>query len=162
MTHTKKLCDYLQNHYASKSVPCHLPLPVRADDFGQYIWGPENEMVADCVRDYTQGEYKDDELGEPIRIRGWGRIQYIKDPEKTPTQIQDEIMEWVADAINAYAEPTLNDVLMALGEKRGKTSSAAMGVILREVIDLGASLNLQPRQYPEELSKQLCGLLDIT
>ena len=53
-----------------------IDFPVRYDDYGQQIWDSNNHLICD--------------------IRGWGRIQYMKDAEK----IQDSVGQFICDAIN--------------------------------------------------------------
>lgn len=105
LNHIREVCGL--------KIPYALPLPVKYDGYN-YFWGAENEIVGDVVDDYTQGEYKADDIGEPFRIRGWGRIQYIQHPDKTPEQLQNEVAVWIAEAINAYSVPKLEHVLMAM------------------------------------------------
>lgn len=52
-----------------------------------YIWDSENNIVADDVV-----------IDAIARIRGWGRIQYMKNPEK----LQDEVGEIIAEALNDF------------------------------------------------------------
>ena len=54
--------------------------PVEYSENGTYIYGADGLMIAD--------------------VRGWGWIQKLKDPEKT----QDEIGEFIAQAINEKLE----------------------------------------------------------
>lgn len=84
--------------------PTVMPLPVKYDGMG-YYWGKDGEMVAD----WDEGV----NVGDGFRIRGWGRIQYIK-AEKTPEELQDECAYYIADAINAYSSIQLHHVLQAL------------------------------------------------
>ena len=66
----------------------HQMFPIKVDEYtGDYFWGAGGEMVADM---------HDDEL----RVRGWGAIQYLKDPE----QYQDFIRDFIKDAINEKYE----------------------------------------------------------
>ncbi len=111
--------DLLVREKLGIPLPPALPLPVRYDGMN-YFWGPENQVVGDQVSDYTQGEYKDDTLGEPFRIRGWGRIQYMQDDTKTPAQLQDEVAYFIADAINAYSKVTLHHYLKVLDQAAHK------------------------------------------
>jgi hypothetical protein len=55
-----------------------LQFPVRYDKKGQTIWDANNMMVCD--------------------IRGWGKIQFLRVPEKR----QDEIGELIADLLNDF------------------------------------------------------------
>lgn len=54
-----------------------------------YIWDDDGKMVADdggaCDR--------------IARVRGWGHIQYVKDAEHTPDQLQDEVGRITAEAL---------------------------------------------------------------
>ena len=38
------------------------------------------------------------------RIRGWGRIQYMDNPEWSADEIQDEVGKIVAEALNSFWE----------------------------------------------------------
>lgn len=60
--------------------------PFRYDKMGGYIWDSANEMVADKAG-----------LGavQVARIRGWGRIGYMEDPDK----LQDAVGELIAEAL---------------------------------------------------------------
>lgn len=53
-----------------------------------YIFDSEGHMVAD------DGDYKN----HVCRIRGWGAIQYLENPEK----LQDMIGELVCEALNQF------------------------------------------------------------
>lgn len=57
-------------------------------DFG-YIWDADGQMVAD---------QKLDEEGQILRVRGWGRISYLENPEA----LQDEVGEVIALALSDY------------------------------------------------------------
>jgi len=93
-------------------VPKALPLPVEYDGM-MYFFGKDpkvgDAIVADI--DMTEG------FADGFRIRGWGRIQYMKEEGKTPEQLQDEVAYYIADAINAYSEIKLHHVLQAIQEK---------------------------------------------
>ena len=52
-----------------------------------YIYDKENQMVAD-------------ESGHILRVRGWGRIGYMENPE----QLQDAVGEIIAEALTDYWE----------------------------------------------------------
>lgn len=54
-----------------------------------YIWDSKDEMVAD------QGGI--DELEKIMRVRGWGRIQYLKNFK--PEQLQDQVGKLCAEAL---------------------------------------------------------------
>lgn len=86
-------------------IPEALPLPVRYDGMN-YYWGENNQIVGDIVPDYDGGEF--------FRIRGWGRIQYLKVDGKTPEELQEEVAYWIADAINAYSQLSLQHWLRVL------------------------------------------------
>lgn len=96
--------------------PVALPLPVRYDGmmyyFGKGVRG--DEIVADL---HMGEEYEDG-----FRIRGWGRIQYLKEEGKTGEQLQDECAYYIQDAINAYGDITLVDVLMAINKVTSNSS----------------------------------------
>lgn len=57
-------------------------------DFG-YIWDADGQMVAD---------QKLNEDGQILRVRGWGRISYLENPEA----LQDEVGEIIAIALSDY------------------------------------------------------------
>ena len=57
-------------------------------DFG-YIWDADGQMVAD---------QKLNEDGKILRVRGWGRISYLENPEA----LQDEVGEIIAIALSDY------------------------------------------------------------
>lgn len=57
-------------------------------DFG-YIWDADGQMVAD---------QKLNEDGQILRVRGWGRISYLENPEA----LQDEVGEVIALALSDY------------------------------------------------------------
>lgn len=86
-------------------IPVALPLPVKYDGIA-YYFGPQSEIVAD----FDEGV----NTGDGFRIRGWGRIQYMKELGKTPEQLQDECAYYIQDAINAYSEIQLQDVMQAI------------------------------------------------
>lgn len=52
-----------------------------------YIWDANNQMVAD-----------DDGQDVALRIRGWGRISYLPNPEV----LQDEVGRLIAEALTEY------------------------------------------------------------
>ena len=56
-----------------------------------YIWDSKSEMVADM---------RDDDHNNVValRVRGWGRISYLPDPEK----LQDTIGELMAAALTEF------------------------------------------------------------
>lgn len=89
--HVRKICQL--------EVPVALPLPIEYDGI-HFFFGPKGEIVADTVDDFDGGEL--------FRIRGWGRIQHLKEEGKTADQLQDECAHWFAEAINAYASPRLD------------------------------------------------------
>lgn len=60
--------------------------PFRADKFSSYIWDADGHMVADMKLHYVEGEKS------AFRIRGWGRIQYMKNSQ--------EIMDALEAAFN--------------------------------------------------------------
>lgn len=57
-------------------------------DFG-YIWDADGQIVAD---------QKLNEDGQILRVRGWGRISYLENPEA----LQDEVGEIIAIALSEY------------------------------------------------------------
>ena len=79
--------------------------PIRAAAFGLYtppfrhehgyIRDSNHQMVADDAGDTMVGVIA-------ARIRGWGRIQYMDNPEGRAGALQDEVAEMVADALNRY------------------------------------------------------------
>jgi hypothetical protein len=50
-----------------------------------FIYDSQNNMIAD-------------QAGHVLRVRGWGRISYLKDPE----QLQDSVGDLIAKALTAY------------------------------------------------------------
>ena len=97
-------------------VPSALPLPVKLDEYtGGYIWGPENEMIADFDDGVT--------VGDGFRVRGWGRIQ--------DESLMQENMQFIANAINAHAKPNLQDWLAVLPTSYELSSNG----FLKEEID---------------------------
>lgn len=60
----------------SKHALARIVYPVRYDSNGTYIWDANDKMIAD--------------------VRGWGWMQKLKNPE----QIQDDIGEFIAQAVN--------------------------------------------------------------
>lgn len=65
--------------------------PFRYDEYG-YIFDADGKMFAD--------EGGANEM--LARIRGWGRLQYVKDSGFTPEQIQDECGRLFADALTEF------------------------------------------------------------
>ena len=65
--------------------------PFRYDARGGYIWDADNNMVAD---NHDMPE------GASLRIRGWGRIVYLEDPEA----LQDAAGDIIAEALTEYWE----------------------------------------------------------
>lgn len=61
-------------------------------DFG-YIWDAKGQMVAD-------NRVPDEPEGAALRVRGWGRISYMEDPEA----LQDEVGNIIAAAMTEYWE----------------------------------------------------------
>lgn len=64
--------------------------PFRYDEYG-YIWDANNHMVAD-------NHIEKDSDGAALRVRGWGRISYMKNPEA----IQDALGELMAKALTEF------------------------------------------------------------
>lgn len=58
-----------------------------------YIYDARNNMVAD-------------ESGHCLRVRGWGRISYLKDPET----LQDAAGEIIAEALTEYWQCRAGDL----------------------------------------------------
>lgn len=56
-----------------------------------YIWDAAGRMVADNYR-------LDEEDGAVLRVRGWGRISYLDDPEA----LQDEVGNAIAEAMTEF------------------------------------------------------------
>ncbi|HCJ29158.1 MAG TPA: hypothetical protein DHV63_07680 [Pseudomonas sp.] len=75
----------------SRALALYKP-PFRFDRYG-YIWDAEDNMVAD---NHIEAEAD----GAALRVRGWGRISYLKNPE----QLQDEIGRIMAQALTEYWE----------------------------------------------------------
>lgn len=63
-----------------------------------YIFDNANNTVAD------DGDVGQMEKAVISRVRGWGRLQYLKDEGFTPAQLQDAIGEIVVTALNEYWE----------------------------------------------------------
>lgn len=61
-----------------------------------YIYDNANHVVSD------NGDIGQMEKAVISRIRGWGRLQYLKDGEFTPEQLQDAVGEIVVEALNDY------------------------------------------------------------
>lgn len=61
--------------------------------YGGYIYDSKGHMVAD--QDGIDGEV---EKSVVARVRGWGRIGYMPNPE----ELQDEVGHMMADALTAY------------------------------------------------------------
>ena len=100
MTEQIKAEAFVREARPALIVPSALPLPVKLDEYtGGYIWGPENEMIAD----FDDGV----NVGDGFRVRGWGRIQ--------DESLMQENMQFIANAINAHAKPNLQDWLAVLG-----------------------------------------------
>jgi hypothetical protein len=59
-----------------------------------FIWDAKNLMVAD-----------DEGQDIALRIRGWGHISYLPDPEK----LQDEVGELMAQALTEFWERQSNE-----------------------------------------------------
>lgn len=124
-------------------VPKALPLPVEYDGM-MYFFGKDpkvgDAIVADI--DMTEG------FADGFRIRGWGRIQYMKEEGKTPEQLQDEVAYYIADAINAYSEIKLHHVLQAM--QSSKTNMYWVnegGDIYEQIHDYGIAENQQERKF---------------
>ena len=99
MTEQLKAEAHVREQRPALIVPSALPLPVKLDEYtGGYIWGPENEMIAD----FDDGV----NVGDGFRVRGWGRIQ--------DESLMQENMQFIANAINAHAKPNLQDWLAVL------------------------------------------------
>ena len=102
MKNLEKLENKIRELAYLEKIPVALPLPVKYDGV-QFYWGKNSEMVAD----FDEGV----NTGDGFRIRGWGRIQYLKEENKTPEQLQEECAYYIEKAINAYSEITLQNVL---------------------------------------------------
>jgi hypothetical protein len=57
---------------------------VEYDKEGQIIWGVTNG----------------DELQMLLNVRGWGAIQHLFDSQDDAAKFQDEVGQWITDAIN--------------------------------------------------------------
>jgi hypothetical protein len=53
---------------------------------GTYIWGNDGKDNLQMIID--------------VRLRGWGAIQHLFKTEEEAEKFQDEVGEWIADAIN--------------------------------------------------------------
>ncbi len=116
MTEQEQAEAYVRKQRPALIVPSALPLPVKLDEYtGGYIWGPENEMIAD----FDDGV----NVGDGFRVRGWGRIQ--------DESLMQENMQFIANAINAHAKPNLQDWLAVLPTSYELSSNG----FLKEEID---------------------------
>ena len=64
--------------------------PFFYDKRGGYIWDIKQNMVAD---NHVDGD-------QVLRVRGWGRIVYMENPE----ELQDEFGSMLAEALTEYVE----------------------------------------------------------
>ena len=64
--------------------------PFFYDKRGGYIWDSKQNMVAD---NHVDGD-------QVIRVRGWGRIVYMENPE----ELQDEFGAMLAEALTEYVD----------------------------------------------------------
>jgi hypothetical protein len=55
------------------------------DDHGQMIWGYKGNDIQKLL---------------DISVRGWGAIQHLFKDQEEAAKFQDELGEWIADAIN--------------------------------------------------------------
>ena len=140
----KEVCPWLPKK------PVALPLPVRYDGM-MYFFGKDKVIgdatVADI--DMTDGFTE----AEGFRIRGWGRIQYLKEQGKTPEELQDECAYYIQDAINAYGEPQLSDLLHTIHEKWSIRSF----VIATEIYPVFRFINPDTKEFsvPYNLTKSV-------
>lgn len=64
--------------------------PFFYDKRGGYIWDTKQNMVAD---NHVDGD-------QVLRVRGWGRIVYMENPE----ELQDEFGAMLAEALTEYVD----------------------------------------------------------
>lgn len=108
-TQKEKALEYIRKNVPELTIPRALPpLPVKYDKM-VYIWGAGGGgMVA--MFDWHDFQEK---MKDWFVIRGWGRISYMEDPEEA----QDEVAEYIADAINEKSVPEWEHVIMVLSKK---------------------------------------------
>jgi outer membrane phospholipase A len=72
-----------------------------------YIYDSEGNVVADnsSERDEEVTCSSAENGNLLLRVRGWGRIGYMENPE----QLQDTVGELIVEALNAYWEKSLKD-----------------------------------------------------
>lgn len=68
-----------------------------------YIYDSEGNVVADNSSERDEEVTSEGNL--LLRVRGWGRIGYMENPE----QLQDTVGELIVEALNAYWEKSLKD-----------------------------------------------------
>lgn len=61
-----------------------------------YIYDNANHVVSD------DGDIGEMEKAVISRVRGWGRLQYLKDKGFTPAQLQDAVGGIIVTALNEY------------------------------------------------------------
>ena len=74
--------------------------PFRFDKRGGYVWDQEDNMVVD------QDDFQEMQGMLAARVRGWGRIQYLK--EFDPCELQDKAGELVAEALTEFWEKNID------------------------------------------------------
>ena len=74
---------------AQKKVTDFIGSKVKYDECS-YIWGEGPKGGMQMIMD--------------IRVRGWGAIQHLFDSMEEAENFQDEVAEWIADAINQKLE----------------------------------------------------------
>ena len=74
-----------------------------------YVWDSANNMVCDdAIQSANEDIATKKSHGEPVlRLRGWGRIQYLPNAEAT----QDQVGDIIAKALNLYW--STHDVMVA-------------------------------------------------
>ena len=80
-------------------------LPVRAIEIFTPPFRYENGFIVDSSDNIVAYSWRD-KAARLIasRIRGWGRIQYMDNPEWSADEIQDEVGKIVAEALNSFWE----------------------------------------------------------
>jgi hypothetical protein len=71
---------------------------------GGYIWGNKpkgNEMIAQ-INDFPDATYE--VVNEVLSIRGWGAIQHLFENSEEAAEFQDELGNFIAEAINEKIE----------------------------------------------------------
>ncbi|MBG6287713.1 hypothetical protein I5I61_09680 [Pseudomonas nitroreducens] len=105
--------------------------PFVYDKRGGYIWDMKQNMVAD---NHVDGD-------QVLRVRGWGRIVYMENPE----ELQDEFGAMLAEALTEYVD-------------RHNAIPADQVLVPRELLERVLA-NLETAYIPWEETKELRTLL---